>query len=75
MDWISVKDRLPEYDIPIIVCAEGTNGKIVMEARYSEIIKQFTRACLTLNNYGTDRPVTHWMPLPEPPQANLSLPE
>ena len=56
MDWISVKERLPEIFVDTIVFY--ANGTISIECRYS-------------NGWIMERkcgPVTHWMPLPEPPK-------
>jgi hypothetical protein len=55
MEWISVDDRLPEEDKPIIVF--GKDG--------AEIYSGFH--VMDFNNYYKD--VTHWMPLPSPPEA------
>lgn len=53
MKWISVKDRLPEY--PIKVLCFTTNEKIMVMGRIKE---------WNINKYN----ITHWMPLPEPPE-------
>lgn len=58
MEWISVKDRLPEYMRPVIVCRKG--GKV--EQGHRDIGDWW-------KVYGTrTKNVTHWMPLPEPPK-------
>lgn len=56
--WVSVKDGLPEEFVPVIVCRES--GKV-------------EPGCRDVNGwwkvYGTrTKHVTHWMPLPEPPE-------
>ena len=61
-EWISVKDRLPENIANrVLVVCERSNG--VFYAHYE---KPFWI------NLETDKPfistVTHWMPLPEPPE-------
>ncbi len=60
MEWISVKDRLPEKDRLYIVAHKLRRGrKMVLIRRFS-------------NEYPSTFPmsgeVTHWMPLPEPPK-------
>ena len=61
-EWISVKDRLPEYMCGVIVYIESLCGK------------NFIDKDIFVNNvfhYQEDNPyinVTHWMPLPEPPK-------
>lgn len=57
--WISVQDRLPEEFAPVIVCRKG--GKV-------------ESGMLDVNGwwkvYGTrTKNVTHWMPMPEPPEV------
>lgn len=57
--WINVKDRLPEEFAPVIVCRKG--GKV-------------ESGMLDVNGwwkvYGTrTKNVTHWMPMPEPPEV------
>ncbi len=55
MEWISVKDRLPEqYDHVLIA-----NGKIVTTAYFQD--GEFV-------GEETDIVITHWMPLPQPPK-------
>jgi len=58
VDWIRVKDRLPDIDVTVLV--DGGIAKWNGESWYS----------LTGCEY-PGRPihweVTHWMPLPEPP--------
>lgn len=66
MNWISVKDRLPENDDPILVVSEGK----IMSAYYEcdedffldDFFREHSHQCL----YN----VTHWRPLPELPDEN-----
>ena len=62
--WISVKDRLPERYIPVLTCrAHQPSGKVV-ELGFLDISKRW-------KIYGTRIvSVTHWMPLPEPPEED-----
>lgn len=56
--WISVNDRLPNTFEAVIVCRE--NGKV--EQGYKDV-------CDWWKVYGTrTKKVTHWMPLPKPPE-------
>lgn len=73
-EWISVKDRLPEENTPVLICTQW--GDVWMASYYSEcriVQKLFSPAhwdVETLRGGGIDfkaTEVTHWMPLPEPP--------
>lgn len=71
-EWISVKDRLPIDRFNVLVYIPS----------YSE---QFHDSCITIatldkgNNFnfydenylGYNDNITHWMPLPEPPQKGI----
>lgn len=58
MDWISVKDRLPEEKQRVIVrCA--IVGTTVGWILWGEWMTDLGRGCAD---------VTHWMPLPKPPK-------
>lgn len=66
-EWISIKDRLPEKDMLYVLVAnvDGPMSDCIC-SMYSHKDKEF------YNIYGalklTVDPVTHWMPLPEPPK-------
>lgn len=64
MTWISVKDRLPEEDLYVIVFKNDDSPMV-------------TFGFLCKDSYGNHfldktqkliRNVSHWMPLPEPPK-------
>lgn len=64
MEWISVKDRLPEID-EYVLWRQG-NGFIFMEAIDDDWDEDYLR--YFLGGYGTKSiagPITHWMPPPE----------
>lgn len=56
-EWISVKERLPEESTNVLVVHDG--GRVTIEWMLS------SRKFLYEEIYGY---VTHWMPLPEPPE-------
>lgn len=61
-NWISVKDRLPEAFVPVLVCRRNRQGGQTVEAGQKDI-SDWWRV------YGTrTKSVTHWMPMPDPPE-------
>ena len=68
--WISVKDRLPEdYEeaLMLVYSPFVWRGLIYSGFHHSEI-PQWTTADMTVyKDYKYNR-VTHWMPLPKPPE-------
>ncbi len=62
MEWISVKDRMPEKDKPVLTF-DGTYFE-VLEYWYDEDLKKIW---MNPPNGPTDS-VTHWMELPKPPE-------
>lgn len=65
-EWISVNDRLPENDIPCLVCG-GTerDGYRMDVSLYVDRDDKLQNGFL----YGCVFPVTHWMPLPNFPEG------
>lgn len=68
-EWISVKDRLPEKGVQVI-CFNG--GRMFGSFTLAEI-KTDNEGFTAWHIYGVNEDnagfgsVTHWMPLPEPP--------
>jgi len=66
MEWISVKDRLPEYKKRVILYAPSYSGRPIFEG----ILKQTDES----GNVWEDAEkfirtsITHWQSLPEPPK-------
>lgn len=64
MEWISVKDKLPSrYCRCIVNVHEHDYGNFVMEAEFLDGEFQ-SNGMVPIANL-----VTHWMPLPEPPNT------
>lgn len=60
--WISVDDRLPEDDVPVIACCAGKwHGETMYQDGYGWYDDEHGR----INS--KDREPTHWMPFPELP--------
>lgn len=77
MEWISVKDKLPEKDGWYLVYAPGYwgNNRIfgLSNFAYSKFEKKF-KAKWGIERGCSSIPcacVTHWMPLPEPPKEDV----
>ena len=69
-EWVSVEDRLPKDCTNVLFFYHiGSNGQ--KGIGYGFINKKMWHVSY-LNNAlwfkGSDNPVTHWMPLPEPPK-------
>lgn len=75
MEWISVKDRLPENGVEVLIYYATD---IIQGFIYNGIWKGSVRTTECMNDgYVNDRTickqndyfdfVTHWMPLPKPP--------
>jgi len=76
-EWISVKDRLPEPFVDVLVwCENLAQDYAQLECfRVGEFYAAIDRFCVwedgKPSSFRTDRfygKVTHWMPLPEPPK-------
>jgi len=71
MEWISVKDRLPEikYSTPNISCSDKV---LVTDGKHVQVGNRWL--CEDREHFLADcreelRAITHWMPLPEPPEC------
>jgi len=63
MEWISVKERLPEEGQDVLVCV---NGQVLVS--YVHGMKGFSSEWGLADNGETIWP-SHWMPLPEAPKG------
>jgi hypothetical protein len=68
--WISVEERLPEYDIDVLVCATGDFGSVITITSYSDNLHGFNiKGWVSPWQYfHKNYTITHWMPLPQPPE-------
>lgn len=71
-EWISVKDRLPESGVPVLVTFVGyTDNKLHSDgvARWEPDLNGYNGGWeWTLDFSDATVEITHWMPLPEPPK-------
>ena len=72
MEWISVDDRLPDYDERVILNGTYSFTKGHVEKFVSERCRKQTDSSGEVYRQNMtcigDVSVTHWMPLPEPPK-------
>lgn len=61
MEWISVKDKMPEEDVDVLVRIDPSNSD-------QEIFVTSLFCGRFYNWYDQEVNVTHWMPLPNPPK-------
>lgn len=67
MEWISIKEKLPEENRPVILFTPFDYfGELHSCVGNSESIRE----CSTGNNKGSRPVFTHWLPLPEAPDNN-----
>lgn len=64
MEWISVKDRLPEDGGYTIVYMDDGHHKHVTFAKYQKRLKRWE-----LTGVRAYWHITHWMPMPDPPKV------
>lgn len=66
--WISVKDQLPEYNLPVLVCQAGKEDSVAICRLESKTESKESVSCewlegrLSNDNWYYD--VTHWQHLP-----------
>lgn len=64
MEWISVKDRIPDVGEWILIYAPVKESGLI-EIAMLDILVGFINPAL---GYGSFKNVTHWMPLPAGPE-------
>ena len=62
-EWISVNDRLPEGYKDVLVCYKNAVGYRIDITFYCDQCEYGDGWFLPVN-------ITHWMPLPEPPEED-----
>ena len=80
-EWISVEDRLPSDEQDVLVIAHGWDGRLVYVGSHKRVEAQKSWLTGITNkssewslwgwSYLKEPMVTHWMPLPEPPEENV----
>ena len=66
--WIPCSERLPEYGVDVLVYAKPWEDNIqVAHIQYDGIMWELSDG----EFYFSKSDVTHWMPLPEPPESEV----
>lgn len=72
-EWVSVNDRLPEEWKEVIACDENAvvypQARWFFGRRHDERIWEWAYEAGMDYWVSVDAPVTHWIPLPEPPKG------
>ena len=63
--WISVEDRLPDCGVLVLVYIKGRG------IDFSHRLYNHVEGKPFVHDYSTGSGVTHWMPLPEPPEVDV----
>lgn len=63
MEWISVEDRLPEENGTYLIAVKGSYA-----SHFTGFDIESNEFC---DNVFRKKDITHWMPLPEPPQPKM----
>ncbi len=67
--WIPEEERLPEDEKDVLVCYGFTHDGVMSERRFIGVLEYFAFDVVPhWQHKSTGLTVTHWMPLPEPPQ-------
>lgn len=73
MEWISIKDMMPDFDKMVLISTIGDktqNDPIRLTPHIAAIVSQNSKGYIWMTDAG-DSPigeVTHWMPLPQNPK-------
>ena len=68
MRWIPCRERLPEYGVDVLVYVKPWEDNIqVAHIQYDGIMWEMSDG----EFYFSKSDVTHWMPLPEPPESEV----
>ncbi len=68
-EWISVEDRLPDIGEFVLVAfvLDGIHRRVPTSARYEGRLRWLITTWR--HSGGTFEDITHWMPLPNPPEV------
>lgn len=75
MEWISVKDRLPEKHVIVLVFNDTKDIFVATMDIIHPVYQNEPKLYWSFEPSGwgscCSKDITHWMPLPEPPQENM----
>jgi len=68
-EWISVKERLPDFEGRLLVCYTMKLTQVIDAMLYHKKENGFWIYSHEMKKLSWNDYVTHWMPLPEPPKS------
>lgn len=71
MNWISVKEKMPEFEMPVLICEEDNPDSQIIGKLYQVVYKKDSNLCyfIGINDENILIDVTHWMPLKKVPKS------
>lgn len=68
-EWIPVTERLPDYSGRFLVVLEVIEDVFAMGIKTIDIARRCSDSTWEMSGVSIKCKVTHWMPLPEPPEG------
>ncbi len=72
--WVPVAERLPDLDVDVLVVRSRREGREKPKVYVDADVRRTRHRGKWAKTDGYEQ-VTHWMPLPEPPEAPMKLTE
>jgi Protein of unknown function (DUF551) len=73
-EWISVKDRLPDWNQKVLVCESGEVYPAYFQVARGSWAGHIPAHFRSYGDEGRFNEATHWMNMPNPPEIDNDLP-